>query len=309
MAYKILGSTGAPPTALAEGSSLMRAGISWQEVADTTRVTIENWFAAGSSPSEWEELQARANRPQRTFIAVSAYDLNEESLCDSRAQIVPLLKTLGDLRATKADWAFSKRLLAQYPISYIRLFFPTVGRSDGVMVGLRQQAARLLPSGASAGGVAETAPVVAGDSAVGTLNTETEKLTDWSEARVLRRMASMRTAMRGVNRFDGPKRAAFLRMLQRARSDGRIDVLVMPVASLYTREFLSPQVNAQFEGLLAEAQAAVPEAHWCRLDQAPELKTDTIFSDFVHLNATGQQIATGLFLKALASPQATETTK
>src|SRR5215212_1820076 len=48
--YKIVGSTGAPPTALAEGSSLMRDAISWQEVSNTIGATIENWFAAGGSP-------------------------------------------------------------------------------------------------------------------------------------------------------------------------------------------------------------------------------------------------------------------
>lgn len=86
--------------------------ISWQRVSDAVAATIENWFVAGSSPSEWEVLQHQAPNVRLTFIAISAYDLNEDFPCDYRANVVPLHQTINDLRQSHADWQFSKRILS-----------------------------------------------------------------------------------------------------------------------------------------------------------------------------------------------------
>jgi hypothetical protein len=285
------------PVALAQGSSLMLDAISWQRVANSIRVSVENWFVAGSSPSEWEVLQHRARDVHLTFIAVSAYDLNEDFLCDYRADVVPLDQTINDLRQSHSDWQFSKRVLSQYPLKYVRLFFPTMGRSDGVMVGLRGKLAKLLSPWMKI--ETEAGPAIHTGNNEGTENAQTEKLTHWAQARTLRRIALMRSACGGKQRFDGPKKVALLRMLKQAHRQGDVVVIVLPVSNIYTREFLPSPVIAQFEASLSAARQAVPAARWFRLDQLPELNSDNNFWDLVHLNLYGQQIATKAFLEQL----------
>ena len=73
--YKLLADGDQKPFALAEGSSLMLDGLSWKRISEAFNQGIENWFVAGSSPSEWEPLQRRANKARLTFIVVSPYDL------------------------------------------------------------------------------------------------------------------------------------------------------------------------------------------------------------------------------------------
>jgi hypothetical protein len=46
-------------------------------------------------------------------------------------------------------------------------------------------------------------------------------------------------------------------------------------------------------------QRGVPQAHWIRLDQFDELRSNEYFWDLVHMNAYGQQIATVAFLGQL----------
>lgn len=271
--------------------------ISWQRVSDTVATTIENWFVAGSSPSEWEVLQHQAPDVHLTFIAVSAYDLNEDFSCDYRADVVPFRQTVNDLRQSHSDWQFSKRILSQYPLKYVRILFPTVGRSDGVMVGLRGGFAKLLSPWIRI--EAEPGPAIGAGNKGGTEDDEKERLTEWTQARTLRRIVLMRSACRGKQRFDGPKKLALLRMLEQAHRQGQVVVIVLPVSVIYTREFLSPQVTAQFEATLSAAQRAVPAARWFRLDQVAELKSDDKFWDLVHLNVFGQQIATKAFLDQL----------
>lgn len=295
--FSILGSGEGAPPALAAGSSLMRSGISWQKVSDVVGATIENWFVAGSSPSEWDVLQHRAADVQLTFIALSAYDLNEDFLCDFRADVVPLHQTINDLRQSHADWQFSKRVLSQYPLKYVRLLFPAVGRSDGVMVGVRGKFAKWLSPWMNI--EAEAGPAVGAGKNGGTENDQREKLTEWAQARLLRRIALMRTACGGRQRFNGPKKLALLRVLEQANRQGKVVVIVLPVSKIYTHEFLNPQVTAQFEASLSAAQRAVPTARWFRLDRLPDLNSDSNFWDLVHLNMYGQQIATNAFLDQL----------
>ena len=102
--YKLLADGSQKPFALAEGSSLMLDGLSWKRISKAFGQGIENWFVAGSSPSEWELLQGRASNTRLTFIVVSAYDLNEHFLCDYRAGVVPLNQSIKDLWQSGADW-------------------------------------------------------------------------------------------------------------------------------------------------------------------------------------------------------------
>src|SRR5215208_7017501 len=57
--YRPLSSHKNKPLAFAEGSSLMVDGLSWERISKQFGTGIENWFVAGSSPSEWEQLQER----------------------------------------------------------------------------------------------------------------------------------------------------------------------------------------------------------------------------------------------------------
>jgi hypothetical protein len=286
-------------TALVEGSSLMLEGLSWKRISMRIGTGIENWFVAGSSPSEWEVLQKRSPKANQTFIAISAYDLNENFLCDSRSEVVPLDQTIKDLWQSHADWHFSKRVLSQYPVRYARLFFPTIGRSDGVMVGFRERLAELLKPWATIN--SEAGPSIASGNESGIEHFTTDKVTDWPRSRTLRRLALMRNACGGRHSFDGPKKLALLRMLQQAQNQGHVIVIVLPVSTIYAREFLTAEVLDQFEGAISEAQRAVPEAEWIRLDRLPSLNSDEYFWDFVHLNANGQRIATGAFLAQCAN--------
>jgi len=54
-----------------------------------------------------------------------------------------------------------------------------------------------------------------------------------------------------------------------------------------------------FEKSLADVQHAFPDALFVRLDQVAELQSDDYFSDPVHMNGAGRDIATEVFLKAL----------
>jgi hypothetical protein len=73
-------------------------------------------------------------------------------------------------------------------------------------------------------------------------------------------------------------------------------VVVLPVSPAYVKEFLTEDVNREFEKALAEARTSVPTAHWIRLDQMNELSSNEYFWDLVHMNSYGQKIATEAFL-------------
>jgi hypothetical protein len=292
--YKLLANGNQKPFALAEGSSLMLDGLSWRRISNAFGQNIENWFVAGSSPSEWESLQGRASDARLTFIVVSAYDLNEHFICDYRAAVVPLNRSMRDLWQSGADWPFTKRLLSQYPLQYLRYLFPTLGRSDGVMVGIREKLSEILRPWFKI--EAEAGPTVGSDSDATSEEIKTGKVTDWSKARMLRRLTLMRNACQGKHSFNGPKNLAFLRMLQRAQQKGRVVVVVLPVSPIYTQEFLTPEASRQFEDVLADLERRVPQANWIHLEGLAELNSNEYFQDFVHMNVDGQRIATDTFL-------------
>jgi hypothetical protein len=279
------------------GSSLAGDGLSWSRISDMLNVRIGGWGVAGSSTSEWEQFQHRATEAKMTVIVVSVYDLNENILCDFRAELVPFEQTVKDLWQSRADWPFIKRLLGTYPLSHIRAVFPTAGRSDGIMVGLREKFNSMLMKRPDYEPGAM--PTLSFNNAVSIKDTREEKISDWPPGRMLRRLSGMRSSFQGRHAFNGPKKLAFLRMLHSAQEQGEVVVVVLPVSPAYENEFMTTEFKIEFENALAEAKRTVPQAHWIRLDQLDELNSNENFWDLVHMNMYGQKIATKVFLGLL----------
>ncbi len=63
--------------------------------------------------------------------------------------------------------------------------------------------------------------------------------------------------------------------------------------------FLSPPVMHDFEATLIDVQRRCPRVKTIFLDQLPDLNNNDYYSDFVHMNMYGQQIATKAFLERL----------
>jgi hypothetical protein len=288
--YQPYGQKWLKPTAVLYCSSLGYDGIDWERVSEALHGTIESWATAGSSPSEWEADDRRSPGVTNTFIAVSAYDLNEYWLCDVRAEVVPLGMTIRDLRNTGADWGFSKRILSQYLQMVVRKLFPTVGRSDGVMVGIRAKLRAFTGGPASADDGEAPKFGSTGASEV------TLRVTDWSPGQLQRRVLLMREACQGKHSFYGPKALALRRLLQRATFRGQVTVVVMPVSPFYRKEFLTARVTEELEDALAKLQKGYPQIKLIRLDRLPALDDNSMYSDLVHLNVYGEKIATAAFL-------------
>jgi len=282
--------------AFVDGSSLAFEGLNWSKISDTLGIRIQNLSALGSSPCEWEILQHESPDADPGFVVVSPYDLNEYWLCDFRADIVPLSDTLLDLWKCGANKKFSKRILSQYPQSWIRILYPTVGRSDGVMTGIRSQLEKLLPRKADRQSADEPLLTGSGNDLI------KERITDWSPGRFLKRMNSMREACDGQQAFNGLKKQALLRLLQQAGQHGNVVLVVLPVSPAYQKEFLNPAVLRQFDDELADARRSNPGMRMIRLDHISALNDDSLYFDLVHLNIFGQQIATAAFLDNLIKP-------
>jgi hypothetical protein len=285
------------PQVFVAGSSLLQFGLAWPEVSEALGQGIENWGVGGSSPEIWEVSQPEAARSNLMIVGVSAYDLNEYHLANGRANIVPLSQTVRDLRDSRADWQLSRRVLSQYPLAYLRLLFPAAGDSDAVLVGVRRIARQTLGLASAARDQANA--LVLPDRPVLEFGPSTERISDWDPGRTLRRLALVRSENRGRHAFNGPKQLAFRRMLRRAQDQGRVIIVVLPVADAYEREFLSPEIVAAFEKALLESHGSAPGATIVRLDKVPQLGADEHFSDFVHLNSAGRAIATQAFLDHL----------
>jgi len=300
-AYRRIGPLDGPQVFCA-GSSLLQFGLSWPEISKTLGQGMENWGIGGSSPSEWEVSQALATNVNLMIVGVDVYDLNEYHLGNARANIVPLTWTIRDLWDSGIGWHFSKRLISQYPLAYLRELFPTAGNADAVLVGLR----RKLPTGLRKSAAAEdsaNAMVLPKDSVM-EFGGSTERLSDWPVAKTLRRVALMKSETQGMSVFDGPKLLALRRMLQREQSCGSNIVVVLPVSPMYTKNFMTTNTTRDFESTLAGLQKEFPAARFVRLDQVPALQSDDAFTDPVHLNGAGRDIATKEFFKALNLPPA-----
>jgi hypothetical protein len=111
----------------------------------------------------------------------------------------------------------------------------------------------------------------------------------------------MRKAFQGKHAFNGLKNIALLRMLHKAQNHGPTIAVVLPVSPSYAKEFLTPDVRQEFERELSDAEQSEPHVHWVRLDLMNELRLDEYFSDLVHMNLYGRQIATDAFLSQLRS--------
>ena len=282
---------------LMAGSSLAGDGLLWRRISDERKLRIEGWGVAGSSPSEWEQFQYLATQAKLTILVVSAYDLNEHFLSDFRADIVPLRQTITDLWQIQADWSYGKRLLSQYFLSCLRMTFPTAGRSDGVMVGVREKVNKMAYSGFSL--ESEAGPTLSLNNSPTTQDYKKESITDWPPGKMLRRLTALRTGSQGKHEFNGPKKLALLRMLRQAQEQGRALVVVLPVSPAYEKEFLIPEVRRKFEGALTDIQNNMPEVHWVRIDQVKELNSNEYFWDLVHMNSNGQTLATEAFLREI----------
>jgi hypothetical protein len=292
------------PQAFCAGSSLLLWDLSWREVAESLGQGIETWGVGGSSPEIWEVAQRQRPHSSMTVIGISVYDLNEMHLSDDRARIVPLSQTLNDLRASGAEFALSRRVLTQYVLNYVRLAFPTAGDSDRILVALRRRLVRVLGQV----NFEERESVLFQPSApVLDFGELTTKVSDWSQGRLLRRITLLRAENRGRHEFlRGPKRIALHRMLCRAKEQGRVIVLVMPVARPYLEEFVDETVSAAFERALGEAMAVAPSATLIRLDRVQGISDHAYFADLVHMNTFGRRVATQAFLKELVAEYLTQ---
>jgi hypothetical protein len=284
------------PQIFCAGSSLLQFAVSWAAVSETLGQGIETWGVAGSSPVEWEVSQAMATNYNKMIIGVSVYDLNEHSLSDSRANIVPLTQTIADLWHSRSNWEFSKRSLGQYPLASLRLLFPTAGRSDATLVGVRRKLKLLMHS--TSGEDDRAVGAVLLKQGVLQFDDDPTRVSDWPVARGLRRVALMRTAIQGKHAFNGPKSLALHRMIRRALVRGDVIIVVVPVAAAYAREFLTPTIVRHFEDALASTQRA--GVHFVRLDRLSSLQySNDYFSDLVHLNSDGRRLATEAFVAEL----------
>ncbi len=292
--HRVVGEGQPGPTAYMAGSSLLFDCLALERVSKQFQQGMETWFVAGSSPSEWEPFQTQAGTARLTLIGISAYDLNEEFLCDFRSQVVSLPQAARDLAAIQASWPLTKRVISQYPLKYVRFLFPTAGRSAGVMGGLKEQMGRALKPWMEV--ESEAGPKMPALNAGDVPPEELEKISDWSTGTMLRWVTKMRSACHGRHSYDGLKKLAFLRILEKAEEQGRVIVVVLPVSPAYSREFLAGQVPQAFERALADAEKSAPKVQWVRLDQVPGLNSNDNFWDLVHMNTYGRRAATDAFL-------------
>jgi hypothetical protein len=283
------------PQALCVGSSLLISAVRWSKVSDALGQGIETWAIGGSSPDVWEVWQQHRLRSDLTIVGVSLYDLNEMHLADDRATVVPLSRTTQDLLESKADSGLSHRILTQYALRYVRFLFPTAGRSDRVQSELRLKIAEATGHKNSLTKYENVVlepppPVLEGGESKSSID-------DWSSARLLRRTAVMREENESRHDFfHGPKYEALHRLMLRAREQGRVILVVLPVSDAYKQAFISESDTLAFEKAIDEVRAIAPEAMLVRLDQLPGISSSSHFVDLVHLNSAGRDIATAAFL-------------
>jgi len=288
------------------GSSLTVSAFSWSEVSQGFGQGIETWGVGGSSPDIWEEWQKQRPLSNVTIIGVSVYDLNENHIADARANVVPFARTTEDLWESQAGSDISHRILGQYPLKYARVFFPTAGNTDRVLVGLRVKASQLLGKEATLaqheGIMFEPPPPIldAGQS--------TSSIAEWSSDHLIRRLAVLRAENRGRHEFlRGPKNCALHRLLSQAHRQGRVILVVLPVSKPYTQEFLDKNSDAAFEEAIRQAVAIVPDAALVRLDHLPGILDPANFFDLVHLNSRGRRLATQAFLADMSRSGSSQT--
>jgi hypothetical protein len=291
---------GNPPAFLA-GSSIAAYGISWEQISTQLDLEIKVWGIAAGSPVEFEQFQQQVPDARTTFIVVSEVDLDEASVSDFRAAIVPIGQTIKTLREAHADRDHWERALSQYPMTWLRTLFPTLGRSRGIMGMLRQNAANWIkPSSSTSARMA--GPTIKFGKDTDDDEYKRQRMSDWSESKVIGKVVAMREGFEGPHTFDGPKKAAFERMLQYGLQRGRTIVIVMPVSPAYSKEFISPETANKFEQAIIQLQRGAPQSEWLRFDQQSGLASGENFCDLDHLNVFGKQIATEALQSWLKQP-------
>ena len=276
------------------GSSLAYFGLSLSNVSTQMKQPLECRWVSSASACEMEILSREVPEARNTIICLSLYEQNERILCDYRSEIVPLSQTAGDLWNSSLEWPFAKRILAQYPLKYVRVVFPTAGRSLLVMFATK---ARLM-------GLIQGTYLPAKITEVDFNDASPGSITNWTAPHLMDQVTVIRNLSQGIHQFDGPKRRAFHRLVADASRRGRVTVIVFPVAPEYRRELVSKEALAQFEQSLTSVRNAAPRARWLRLDQLPELDDSSCYRDLAHMNPKGRIIATEAVRQALeASPQ------
>ena len=286
--YKHFGPPEKGASVILHGSSISYSGIDWNRIAGSLGKSITSCASLGSTPSEWVQASYPKSGVVRTFIVVSIVDLNEYFLSDFRADFVPINQTIRDLIEARADWPLCRKILGQYPLKTIRILFPTMGRSDGVMVGIRDWLNRLVKRRKK---FSDQSKLVSEAGLV-----LDERISDWPSGRLLRRLAYIRAGCQGKHTFGGPKRLAMDRLFRMALQVGELTWVVLPISPSYQKEFVTTAVRKRFEMELEYFQKTWPQAQLIRLDQLPTLQDDSLFEDLVHMNRQGQQIATIAFL-------------
>ena len=290
----IFGKPNGDPPAFRAGSSLADYQIKWERIAAQTDTEIKAWGVAGGSPYEFEQFQKKVPEARTTYIVISAYDMDEANICDFRAALVPLSDTIETLWAAHAGWNYSTRAFSQYPTTWLRTLFPTLGFSRDIMGRMRERLAKLVkPSDEPSETVAGPTLEVGKEKVID--NYRLQKLSDWSESQMIGKLVAMRASFQGGDAFNGPKCFAFLKMLQYGCQRGPTIVIVVPESTSYSKYFMTPRLTQQFEAALANARRQYPKVEWLRLDQVPGLAADQNFCDLVHMNVFGQKIATDNF--------------
>jgi hypothetical protein len=269
----------------------MYYGINWGEVSKALGTRVRGWAVPGGSVEEMEVLQRGTPPASYTLLGVSVNDLNENYVSEFHSDVVPFRESLASLRSSGAGWAHAKRVLSQYPLKYLRVPFPTAGRSTHVMVGIREALRLLRPRAAAE--PSERA-VIANES-----NTHKETIAAWPAARLQRQLGDARASASSTFEFNGPKREALFRFLRRGAAQGKMIVVVLPESPAFRQELITADTRRRFEAVLAEARERTPEAVWLRLDTAPELQSNNNYWDLVHLNAPGQALATQILVAQL----------
>ncbi|MFO1488369.1 MAG: SGNH/GDSL hydrolase family protein [Verrucomicrobiota bacterium] len=281
--------------AFAAGSSLAFYGIAWSDVAATYQAEVVGHAVPGASVREMEVFYRRHPEATLTFIGISAYDINEHHMSNYRAQVVPFREEVARLWEARASWSQAKKVLSQYPMEGIRAVFPTAGAYGAVMVKTREILRSLVRRPAAAAAPPKPEGAVITDKG----NPETSTIRDWDDAHLQRSISDIRSHGGGEFEFQSTKRKALIRFIRQAAHQGKVAVIVIPESPVYQREFLTPDASRRFEELVAAARREVPEAAWIRLDQVPELASNNLYWDLIHMNAQGQAIATAALLGQL----------
>lgn len=287
------------------GSSLAGNAIAWPEIATHFGVRLHAWAIPGGSPFEWEQFQPQVSRPQISFIVISAYDMNEALICDYRAQLVPLGHSIRTLVDSDVDLGYAKRALSQYPMTWLRTLYPTLGRSRGIMGDLRNRIAAMIKP-ESAEDAPEAGPTLDFGHGSEKKRISSEAISGWSQSEILRKVAVMRESAQGRQIFRGPKHDALARMAAHAAQQGRTVIVVLPVSATYGRAVAGTAARREFQDALDRIARQVPAANWLRLDQIAGLDTDDYYMDLVHMNFRGQEIATAHLQRWLNGPAETQ---